>query len=234
MKAFSLGLFVSLSASVLFVAVAHADQGRVYLNDGSIITGEIVAYQPGVSVSVQMANGQTIELQAADVQRVEIGNAPAPVQPAQDAPPPPPPAANGAGEAAQGPGGYAPQPQPGYGQQPVYGQQAGYQPARPLGRRPSLAPPFVLLGISVALMGTGGALFATGYCYSCSGVYTGQEIAGMTLMSMGGLLFIASLAIALPIRLGKRRRWARANGMAFRLSPMLDRRRAGLVLGGAF
>ena len=83
-------------------------------------------------------------------------------------------------------------------------------------------------------MGAGGALFSTGYCYSCSGVYTGQEIAGMSLMSIGGLLFIASLAIALPIRLGRRRRWARNNGMALRLSPAIDRQRAGLVLSGSF
>jgi len=56
----------------------------------------------------------------------------------------------------------------------------------------------------------------------------------MTLMSTGGLLFIASLAIALPIRIGRRRRWARQNAMALRLSPAVDRRRAGLVLSGSF
>jgi len=196
-------------AVVVLPSTASADRGRVHLEDGSVIQGEIVTYDPGSGVTVQLANGSTIELSADDVARVQIGidEAPTPAQTAAVATAP-----------AAYPQATAPAP----------------APARPIPGRPRLAGPLVLGSVGVLLVAIGAPMYTNSFTYSDTYEFTGQGIAGMTLMGMGGALMISGFGIWLALRVKARRAWDAEHGSALRVTPAVGRRHAGLQLSGTF
>ncbi len=102
--------------------------------------------------------------------------------------------------------------------------------------RPRMGMPFYLLMAGVTMtIGLGVPLFITGYDSFGSSDFSGQEIAGMSFMTMGGILSILSMTLALPLRLRKRRAWYRANGIAtLDVAPMVGRDVGGLQMHMSF
>ena len=83
------------------------------------------------------------------------------------------------------------------------------------GARPSVVTLGVLSAASAALVGVGIGLAmspgsATGEICD-EGCWSAQGVAGLVLSSAGALLGLATLAVALPIRLTRRRRWDRSH-----------------------
>jgi len=116
-----------LVGSILTGGTALADQGTIRLNNGGVISGEIVVYVPGVRVSVRAADGQVYTFEAAEIASVDVQGATAP----QAAEPVPPPGGVPIIEDDQQPQQQAvpppaPQAQPGPGVQPM---QPGQAPA---------------------------------------------------------------------------------------------------------
>ncbi len=236
----SFGLLVLLCI-VGFNESALADRGVVHLRDGSAIAGELVSYEPGVQIVLRLATEQEITIAQAEIARVEIGVAEvtpssteetlaergpdvAPERSADLVPPPPmgPP---------QGPMVQA------YGYRPyTQGEPPPRREPPSMVGRPRMGMPFYLLMAGVTLtIGLGVPLFITGYDSFGSSDFSGQEIAGMTFMTMGGILSVLSMSLALPMRLRKRRAWYRANGIAtLQVAPMVSRDVGGLQMHMSF
>jgi hypothetical protein len=200
-------LAAAFGALALAPSEVLADRGRVHLNDGSVIRGEIVSYDPGAGVTIQMENGSTIELAADDVARVDIGS--------------------DAVDAAAAPTSavQAPAPPPDTTLQPAMSQ--------PTRSRPGLVGPILTGSIGALLVVTGAPFFATGYaCYECY-EFTPRQIAGLSLMGVGGALVVSGFGIWMARRVKARRAWDREH-VSLRLTPTLGRSHAGLQLTGTF
>jgi len=207
-----LALFAALGTLALAPAKALADHGRVHLTDGSVIRGEIVTYDPSHGVTIQMANGSTIELAADDVARVDIGTDAAEPEPTP----------------APVPSTYAPPPA-------AAAEPAAMAPTlrQPASSRPGLVGPIILGTIGALLVATGAPFFATGYeCYDCY-EFTPRHIAGLSLMGVGGAMVVSGFGIWMARRVKARRAWDREH-VSLRLTPTLGRSHAGLQLSGTF
>ncbi len=213
---------LTCAMSLAFGSVALADQGTVFLTDGSQVQGEILSYGQGADVVIQMADGQVVTIQAANVQQVQVDESAFQVNAQVEVVPQP--------QSQQ----YQQQPQ----QYPQQQQQQYYQPQpqfqAPPARRPSLAAPFIFAGIGVGLLAVGGALIATSetcsafddFCVTDPSLYVGAVlgVAGVAMLVIG-------LAILLPKRLRARRQWSAQN---YSLAPIISRERAGLALTARF
>jgi len=73
---------VLLVGSGVMTETALADQGTVRLNNGGVISGEIVVYVPGVRVSVRAADEQVYTFEAAEIASVDVQGTPPPEAPA--------------------------------------------------------------------------------------------------------------------------------------------------------
>lgn len=194
----------------LLPSSASADQGRVHLNDGSVIRGEIVTYEPGSALTLRMSNGSMIELTGDQIARVEIGLEEAPA------------ATDAIGSTAVTP---APATAP-----------ASVAPSLSvLPNRPRLAGPIVLGSVGVLLVAIGAPMYTNSFTYYDTYEFTPQGIAGATLMGVGGALMISGFGVWLALRVKARRAWDAENGeRALRVTPSVGRRHAGLQLAGTF
>jgi len=61
---------------VFAFAQSSGSSDVVYLNDGSVLRGEITEYRPGGAVKLTIPNGNTVDIPASMVARVEIGMIP--------------------------------------------------------------------------------------------------------------------------------------------------------------
>ena len=197
-----------------FQPAALADPGRVHLRDGSTLQGEIVTFEPGVGVSIQIINGSVIQLGADIVARVEIGISPAPAPDLSVAPAQPAPMPNG----APAPAAFS----------------AAAPPPRFQSRRPGLTGPLIMGGVGLLIVLTGTPIYLTSYdCYDCYEI-TPKGMTGLAIMGIGGALAISGLAIWLPMRIKNRRLWDGGDSVALQLAPPISRQHAGLQLNGTF
>ena len=192
--------------SLLDPGTALADRGSVHLRDGSVIRGEVVTYDPGAGVTIQLANGSVIELSSEEIARVEIGSeAPTPAAVAEAAPS----------------ADVAPMP------------AATAAPSPPVLERPGLVGPIVMGSIGVLLVAIGAPMYVNSFCYDCY-EFTSRGIAGLSVMGVGGALAISGFGIWMGMRVKARRALANPDGRALRLQPTLGRSHAGLQLSGTF
>ncbi len=193
----SLTALCALARALLIPAAAEAQQqGTVYLNDGSVLSGQVIEFVPGDHITLQIGTAQPIVIPQTNIARVEIGEAATASQPTQPYQP------------QQQQQAYQPAQQP-------YQLQQPYQP--PARRRPSLGMPITFMAVGGVLAVTGGTLIALspnrvdghGYYYDI-GRKDALFFPGVALAAAGGVMFSLSV-VFLIIRLGQRRRWAREN-----------------------
>lgn len=188
----SFSALCALALALLIPAAADAQQqGTVYLNDGSVLTGQVIEFVPGDHITLQIGATPPIVIPQASIARVEMGQA-APPQP------------------------FAPQPTQPY--QPPQQQQA-YQPAQqpyqpyqlqqpysaPVRRKPGLGLPIAFLSIGAVMAISGGVLISSS---DSTYYYTDETLLypGIALATTGGVFFTLGVVFLL-IRLGQRRRW---------------------------
>jgi hypothetical protein len=168
--------------------VAHAEEGTVRLNNGSVLRGEIVVYVPGVRVSIRAADGEVYTFQASEIAQVQIDGQAAPAQGQQQPQDPvqtpegyqvPVVDSSGSGQevdpntgapTAQQPSPQAPPPPqavgvtgtaPGYGAPQVGRRQQLMTERENLVReRPGIGSPIVFMGLGAAVGVVGGAFWA--------------------------------------------------------------------------
>lgn len=213
----SFTLAAALGALVLTPNQVLADRGSVHLTDGSVIRGEIVTYHPSEGVTVQMANGSTIELAADDVARVDIGT-----DAAEATSPPTPTATARTNDAPAAVAGPSPET-----------TTLAATVSQPTSPRPGLVGPIIMGSVGALLVATGAPFFATGYaCYECY-EFTPRQIAGLSVMGVGGVMVVSGFGIWMARRVKARRAWDREH-VSLRLTPTLGRSHAGLQLSGTF
>ena len=106
----SFSALCALALALLVPAAADAQQqGTVYLNDGSVLSGQVIEFVPGDHITLQIGTTPPIVIPQANIARVEMGQAAAPPQPFAPQPtqpyqPPQQQQAGGGSVAAAGPG----------------------------------------------------------------------------------------------------------------------------------
>jgi hypothetical protein len=194
----SFSALCALALALLIPAAADAQQqGTVYLNDGSVLSGQVIEFVPGDHITLQIGTTPPIVIPQANIARVEMGQTAAPPQPFAPQPTQPyqPPPQQQAYQPAQQP------------YQPYQLQQPYSAPAR---RKPGLGLPITFMAVGAVLAITGGALISLSFdTYDYYGDYGTDEslfYPGVALAATGGVFFTLGV-VFLIIRLGQRRRW---------------------------
>jgi len=203
----SLTALCALALALLIPAAAEAQQqGTVYLNDGSVLSGQVIEFVPGDHITLQIGTTAPIVIPQANIARVEMGQPAAAPQP------------------------FAPQPTQPYQPPPPQQQQQAYQPMQPYQpyqlqqpyqqpparRKPGLGMPITFMAVGAVMAITGGALISLSYYdyddyyYDDYGTDEALFYPGVALATAGGVMFTLGV-VFLIIRIGQRRRWTREN-----------------------
>lgn len=190
---------LALAVQLVPSMAAAQQQGTVYMNDGSVLTGQVIEFVPGDHITLQIGSSTPIVIPQGNISRVEMGQAdPLATQP------------------------YSPQPievqtygqpyQP-QAQQPYQLQQPYTQPyAPPARRRPGLGLPITFLAVGAVLVISGGVLIATANADDYYDDYYGTDdslrLPGIALAAAGSV-FMGLGVLFLVVRIKQRRNWSR-------------------------
>jgi hypothetical protein len=195
----SFSALCALALALLIPAAADAQQqGTVYLNDGSVLSGQVIEFVPGDHITLQIGTTPPIVIPQANIARVEMGQTAAPPQPFAPQPTQPyqPPPQQQAYQPAQQP------------YQPYQLQQPYSAPAR---RKPGLGLPITFMAVGAVMAITGGALISLSFdSYDYYDDYGTDESLASTPASRSPRRVVCSSRWAwcsCSFVMGQRRRW---------------------------